>query len=76
VRVAEAAGGVREHAELHAALPHLDERLVARVDAEQRRLRVEALEVQADRDRLGEDRAVVELEDRHAAERVLGQIFG
>ena len=38
--------------------------------AEQRRLGMELLEIAADRDRFGDDRAVVELERRHALQRV------
>ena len=56
-----------EQLELHAPIPAFDLRLLAGVAAEQVRLRMQRLQVAADRDRFGEMRSVVELEHRHAA---------
>ena len=57
--------------EFHPALPHLDAgRLLRLAAAHQRRLGLDLLEVAADGDRLGDERAVVEFEDRNATHRV------
>ena len=56
--------------ELHAAVPHLDQRLLLAAAAEQRRLRAQPLEIPADRHRFGDHRAVVEHQRRHALQRV------
>ena len=56
---------------LHPPLPHLDQRAVLRVRPHERRLGLHLLEVAADGDALGDGRAVVELEHRHASPWVL-----
>src|SRR5215211_961290 len=66
VRVAEYIRYRRQEVELHAPVPHLDQRLFFRPAPEQRRLRPQALEVAADGHRLGNHGAVVEDENRHA----------
>jgi hypothetical protein len=71
VGVLEGRGDAAEDLELHAALPHLHDGAVLRADTHERRLGLRLLEVAADRDRLRDAGAVVELEQRRAAERVL-----
>ena len=62
--------------ELEPADPHVDEALLLRRASEDRRRRVERFEIAADRHGLGEVRAVVELEHRDPAERVLREELG
>src|SRR5580704_6668710 len=65
-----------ENFEFHAPIPHLDQSLVLRVNAHQRRLRLDGLEIAANRDRLGDMGAVVELEHRYPTHRIDLQEFG
>ena len=76
VRVAEASRHVEHDLGLHPPVPHLDVGLVAGIGAKQRRLWLTLLEIAADGDRLGEARTVVELQHRHAGQRVLGDELG
>src|SRR4029079_745252 len=57
-------------------VPHQYERLLLRVDAQEVRLREFLLEGVADREALGETRAIVELEHRHRAARILRDKLG
>ena len=77
----EGGGGIAEHLcqageglELGAAFPHLDEGAVPPVHAEERRRGVPVFEIAADRHRLADLRAVVELQHRHDAPVVAGEI--
>ncbi len=54
-------------------VPHQHERLLLRVEAHEIRLGEALLEVMADREALGEARAVVELEHRDRAARILSK---
>jgi hypothetical protein len=56
--------------ELDAPVPHLDQGLLEGAAAEQRRLRAQTLEVPADRNRLGDHRAVIEHQHGHALQRI------
>src|SRR6516164_10338861 len=60
-----------EQLELHAPVPHLDLGLLARVAAHQIGLGVLPFEIAADRHRFGDAAAVVELQHRQPARRVL-----
>src|SRR5580692_2404694 len=62
-----------EQRQLDPPIPHLDVGLIECALAKQRWLRMEQLEVAADRDALGEMPAVIELEHGNPAERVLFQ---
>src|SRR5215204_2655150 len=55
------------------SVPHLDARNFTRAPTEQRGFRIERLEIAADRDRFGEDHAIVEDEHRHALDRIDGR---
>src|SRR6202789_395286 len=55
--------------------PHLDQRLLARIAAEQRGLGMQRFEIAADRDRFGDERAVVEFQHRQLPERILLEEF-
>src|SRR5829696_6749670 len=74
VEVAEDRGDGAEQAELKPPLPHLDAGALEGAGAEQRRLCMQLLEVAADRDRLADDGAVVELESGGSLKRVDGDI--
>jgi hypothetical protein len=56
--------------ELHATAPHFDESRIARIDAHQRGLGIDAFEIAADGDRFCQIGTVVELEHRQRAQRV------
>jgi hypothetical protein len=65
MRVAKNMRDRPEQMEFNPPLPHLDHRRLLGPRAEQRWLGVERFEIAADRDRLGNDRAVIELKGRH-----------
>src|SRR5271170_444047 len=71
VGVLERTCGNGKEVQLHSPVPHLDERLLAVVLAHQVRLGMQTFEVATDRDRLGEMGAIVELDERQAACRIL-----
>src|SRR5262249_50191112 len=65
-RVAENMRNRSKQVELDPPLPHLDHRRLLGSGTEQRGLGIECFEVAADRNRLGNDRSVIELEGRNA----------
>ncbi|HVA68495.1 MAG TPA: hypothetical protein VNF45_04230 [Candidatus Binataceae bacterium] len=70
VALAKSVGDRLQNVEFHPAIPHLDHRALFCAGAEERRLRMEFLEVAADGHALGDAGAVVEFEDGHGAKRI------
>jgi hypothetical protein len=58
------------------ALPHLGPRYAERAAPEQRRLGLDLLEIAADGDGFGQDRAIVQFENRQPLQRIAAAHFG
>src|SRR5206468_3546665 len=68
--LAKRIGDRLQNVKFDAAIPHLDQRALLRIGAEQRRLGMEFLEVTADSNALGNISTIVELEHRNRAQRI------
>jgi len=74
--VAERLADGKEAVILDMALPFLHRGSFVGIAAEERRRRVDVLEIAADRDGLGDMPSVVEFQHRHGRERIDGEEFG
>src|SRR5262245_17007041 len=70
MRIAKDMGDRKQEMQLEPPVPHLDARHLERAAPEQRRLRLQRLEVAADCDRLRDHRAVIEDQRRHPHDRI------